>query len=324
MPRARRVLIVGYDDVELLDVACPSDVFDAASRLKPDAPYQVELATVDGRPIRCGSGLTLATHRRIDQVRGPLDTLLVAGGFGHRVAAADVRLTRHIRRLAAVSRRVASVCTGATVLAESGLLAGRRATTHWFHARQFAENYPEVHVDPAPLFIRDGDTYTAAGVTSGLDLALAFVQDDHGASLAREVARHLVVYLQRPGNQAQVSLFLAAPPPERGPVAEVAAHIAAHLAEDLSTGELAAVAGVSTRHLGRLFEDQLGSTPGRYVRTVRAEAAAQLLATTPLPLPSVARRCGFRSTETLRQAFGELYGTSPSAYRKAFTTKDPV
>jgi transcriptional regulator GlxA family with amidase domain len=247
---------------------------------------------------------------------GPLDTIIVAGGRGHDRAAGDVRLVVQIRRLAAISRRVASVCSGADVLAAAGLLDGRRATTHWNFASTFARRYPRVTVDAAPLFVKDGNVYTSGGVTSSLDLALAFVEEDHGPSLAREVARNLVTYLQRPGNQAQVSMFLAAPPPEHRVVADLAGHIASSPDTNLSVPALAAKAGLSTRQLTRLFTTHLGSTPSRYVRSARTEAAAQLLTTTELPLAAIARRCGFTTTETLRQAFLDHYDTAPSTYRQ--------
>ncbi|RBM11641.1 AraC family transcriptional regulator [Prauserella sp. PE36] len=319
----RRVVIIGYEDAALLDIACPSDVFDAVNRLGVTPGYDIRLASIDGRPVRSTSGLTLAVHERLDRLSGPLDTLVVAGGLGHEAAAADVRLTTHLRRLAAATRRVTSVCTGSTVLAAAGLLTGRRATTHWFWASRFAGSYPGVTVDPAPLFIRDGNVYTSAGVTSALDLALALVEEDHGPDIAREVARHLVTYLQRPGNQAQVSMFLtAAPSSAHRVVHQVTTHIAAGLAGDLSTPALAAAAGVSERQLTRLFAEHLGTSPSRYVRAARAEAAAQLLTTTELPLSAVTRRCGFGSTETLRQAFLDHYDAAPSAYRRAHRRQD--
>lgn len=313
---ARSFVIVGFADAELLDIACPSDVLDAANRGNAQPSYELRLASLDGKPIRCGSGFTMVAQARLDRLEGPLDTLLVAGGIGHEAAARDTRLVTHVRRLAARSRRVASVCTGATVLAAAGLLDGRRATTHWKHADWLARRFPAVTVDPAPLYVRDGNVYTSAGVTSGLDLTLALVEEDHGPSLAREIARGLVTYLQRPGNQAQVSMFLAAPPPEHRVVADLAAHISGRLDADLSTPALAERAGISVRQLTRLFSEHLGRTPGKHVRAVRTEAASQLLATTDLPLAAVARRCGFGSTETLRQAFLEHYNTPPSAYRR--------
>jgi transcriptional regulator GlxA family with amidase domain len=316
MGSPRRVVIVGYPDAELLDIACPADVLDAANRLGARPPYEVRLANIDGRGITTSSGLTLQPHQRLDQISGDLDTLIVSGGFGSEAASDDERLLEHVRRLARSARRVASVCTGASVLAAAGLLNGRRATTHWRYAAKLAADHPEVTVDPVPLFVCHGNVHTSAGVTSGLDLTLSFVESDHGPSLARETARHLVTYLQRPGNQAQVSLFLAAPPPDHREIRDLTAYIAEHLDDDLGAPALAARAGISARQLSRLFDAHLGTTPGRYVRTVRTEQAARLLAGTDLPLATIARRCGFGSTETLRQAFLDHFDTPPSAYRR--------
>ncbi|WP_091285692.1 GlxA family transcriptional regulator [Amycolatopsis xylanica] len=320
----RRVVLVGYPDAELLDLACPADVFDAANRLGVQPRYELRTATVDGHGIRCQNGLTLGAQQRLDQVEGGLDTLIVSGGLGCEKAAEDIRLINHIRRLADSSRRVASVCSGAAVLAAAGLLNGCRATTHWIYAARLAERYPAVTVDPVPLFIRHGSVYTSAGVTSGLDLALSFVEEDHGPTLAREVARMLVTYLQRPGNQAQVSMFISGPPPEHRVVRDLVAHIAEKLDADLGTPALAAHAGISTRQLSRLFEAHLGTTPSKHVRATRTEAAAHLLSTTELPLAAIARRCGFGSTETLRQAFLDHYDTPPSAYRRVHLRHSPA
>lgn len=309
-------MVVGYDGAQLLDLACPIDVLDMANRLGAQPRYAVRLATTDGYGVNTGAGVVLQPHLRLDQVAGDLDTLIVTGGYGHEPAAADERLLEYIRRLARRSRRVASICTGATVLAAAGLLTGRRATTHWRYAARLAANYPAVTVDPVPLYIRHGNVYTSAGVTSGLDLTLALVEEDHGPTLARETARALVTYLQRPGNQAQVSLYLTGPPPEHPEVRDLTAYIGANLGDDLGTPALAHRAGVSTRQLTRLFDAHLGTTPGKYVRTLRAEQAARLLSGTDLPLSAIARRCGFGSTETLRQAFLDHFDTPPSAYRR--------
>ncbi|MFD7624852.1 GlxA family transcriptional regulator [Streptomyces sp. NPDC059851] len=314
----RRVAVVGYDTAELLDIACVTTTLAMANRLgDPSRPYDVVLAVPGARPIVCGSGLTLQGGASLERLVGPLDTLIVSGGVGFEQAAGDQRLVGHVRRLAKESRRVASVCTGAAVLAATGLLDGHRATTHWRFAPQLAARHPAVAVDARPIYIRDGNVSTAAGITSALDLTLAFVEEDHGAELARQVARDLVTYLQRPGNQAQMSLFTAVPPPRNDLVRGLVEYIAGHPDADLGASALAARAGVTPRHLTRLFLEHLGQAPGRYVRRARTEAAAHLLASTALPLASVAARCGFGSAETLRQAFTAHYGIPPSRYRDA-------
>ncbi|MEU9045221.1 MULTISPECIES: DJ-1/PfpI family protein [unclassified Kitasatospora] len=315
-----RVVVVAYDDAELVEIACVTTAFDGANRLGASPPYDVLLVTPQGRPVRCSSGLVLAAQAALERTRGPVGTLLVVGGWGHAAAAQDTRLVEHVRRLAGIGRRVASVCTGASVLAAAGLLDGRRATTHWAFARDLAQRHPAVHVDAAPLYLRDEHVCTSAGVTGALDLTLAFVEEDHGPALARTLARMMVTYLQRPGNQAQISMFVDAPAPEHRTVRQTVEYITAHLDGDLATTALAAYAGVSGRHLSRLFLDQLGQTPARFVRTARIEAAAQLLASTALPLASVARRCGFTSAETMRQVFLDHYGTTPSHHRAVHST----
>ncbi|ASO20875.1 transcriptional regulator GlxA family with amidase domain [Actinoalloteichus hoggarensis] len=312
----RRVVIVGFPDATLLDLASPADVLDAVNHLGIEPGYQVTTASLGGREFRTTCGIVVSARYPLERVAGPVDTLIVAGGHGHRAAAEDVRVTDQIRRIAAMSRRVASVCTGASVLAGAGLLDGRRATTHWIFLDEIARRYPAVSFDPAPLFVRDGNVYTSAGVTSGLDLALSFVEDDHGSAVARQVARGMVTYLQRPGNQAQVSLFLSSRPPDSGPVREASAYVQTHLDGDLRVSVLAGHVGIGARHLARLFAEELDTTPTRYVRSVRTEAAAVLLSDTALPLGTIARRCGFGSGETLRQAFLAAYDTTPSAYRR--------
>ncbi|WP_208828122.1 helix-turn-helix domain-containing protein [Streptomyces ficellus] len=319
----RLMVVVGYQAAELLDIACVTTTLAMANELgSPAVPYRVRLAGPGGGPIVCGSGLVLDSQQSLEQLVGPLDTLIVSGGPGFERAAAHPGIVGHVRRLAKESRRVASVCTGAGVLAATGLLDGRRATTHWRFAPQLAARHPEVTVDAAPIYIQDGNVYTAAGITSALDLTLAFIEEDHGPELAREVARALVVYLQRPGGQAQMSLHTAAPAPRNELVRELVAHIAAHPDHDLGAPALAARAGVTVRHLTRLFTEHLGQAPGRFVRQARTEAAAHLLASTTLPMASVAARCGFGTTESLRQAFTARYGISPSRYR-ATQTRQP-
>jgi transcriptional regulator GlxA family with amidase domain len=264
--------------------------------------------------VRCDSGLALQVAGSLQRTTGSIDTLVVSGGRGHEYAAATSTVVAHVRRLAAVARRVASVCTGATVLAAAGLLDGRRATTHWAYADALADQYPAVHVDPTPIYVRDGSVATSAGVTSALDLTLALVGEDHGPGLARAVSRGLVTYLQRPGSQAQMSVFVA-PEADHDLVRETVAHVTANLDAALDTATLAARAGVSERQLNRLFVEHVGLPPGRFVRRVRLDAAARLLATTEHPISTIARRCGFASVEGLRQAFVQRFGLPPTRFR---------
>lgn len=329
------VAVVGYDDAELLDIACVTTTLAMATRFlagrysthseppSDDASvgalpgYDVRLLSPGGRPVTARPGLRLEAHGALERETGPVDTLVVVGGYGHLRAAQDPVLVAHVRRLARQARRVASVCTGVSVLAACGLLDGRRATTHWAFAGTLARDHPAVTVDPDPIFIRDGRVATSAGVTSALDLTLSFVDEDHGPDLARQVARALVTYLQRPGTQAQMSMHVAAPAPANDVVRDVVDHVVTHLDGDLSAAVLAERAGVSERHLVRLFRTHLGRSPAEHVRRARTEAAAALLAATDLPLARVADRCGFGSSETMRRAFLDLYGRTPSEHRRA-------
>ncbi|WP_152365885.1 GlxA family transcriptional regulator [Microlunatus speluncae] len=319
----RLILVVGYDGAELLDIACVTSTLTTGlttaamiiGRDRSETPYQVRLLTPGGRPITCASGLELRAHGALERHRGPADTLVISGGFGSGAAASDPRLVGHVRRLAATVRRVASICTGVGILAEAGLLDGRRATTHWGFTDLYARQYPAVTFDPDPIYIRDGSVYTSAGVTAALDLTLALVAEDLGEARAREVARALVTYLHRPANQAQISLHTGAPAPADPIVAKIVEHITRRLSGDLATPTLASKAGISARHLSRLFQRDLGQTPARFVRQARAEAAAQLMSTTSLPLSRVAKRCGFATTETFRVAFLATYGVPPSRFR---------
>ncbi|CAI9417808.1 GlxA family transcriptional regulator [Nocardioides sp. T2.26MG-1] len=318
-PQSRRVLVVAYPAAELLDIACVVSAFQLANWLHGRAAYETLLASPGGAPVRTSTGLVLNAEVSLERVRGPFDTLVVSGGIGYVDAMEDDHLVAHVRRLSRETRRVASVCTGAGVLAATGLLDDRRAATHWDHASFLQRRFPRVRFDSGPIFIAEGDVCTSAGVTAALDLVLAFIEADIGPTVARDVSRQLVTYLQRPGNQAQMSMFNAPRPVEHSVVHDTVAYASAHLPDDLSTATLAARAGVSERHLDRLFVQELGLTPGRFVRRIRTEAAAHLLTGTALPIASVATRCGFGSAETLRLAFAATYGVSPSHYRATQT-----
>ncbi len=312
------VLVVVYDGVQLLDVAGPLEAFDGASRAMPGS-YQVRLASLGGRDVVTSSGVRLGVETDLARVEGALDTLLVAGGWGYADAVGDRELVDQVRRLSGRTRRIVSVCTGAFVLAEAGLLDGHRATTHWAYCAELAETYPAVSVEPDAIFVRDAGIGTAAGVTAGLDLALALIEEDHGAELARMVARWLVVFLQRPGGQSQFSMWSRIRPPGDETLRRLLAEIAAEPGADHSVAALAERVSVSERHLSRLFTRQVGMTPGRYVERARVEAARVLLETGRDGVESIARRCGFGTAEGMRRAFVKEIGVPPSAYRERFT-----
>lgn len=313
-PAERSVVVVGYEGAELVDIACVTTALRMANELGAAPAYRVRLATVDGKAIVTEGGLLLGAQQALCRI-GDTDTLIVSGGRGHVSAAGDLELVRQVRRLARHATRVASVCTGASVLASTGLLDGRHVTTHWYHAADLAKAYPAVTVDPDPVFLRDGRFATSGGVTASLDLTLAFIEEDHGCELARSVAMGMVTYLQRPGDQAQISAFATARRPGNTAVRTALDYATAHPERDLRADALAALVGLSTRQLNRVFREHLGEPPASAVRRIRLEFAARLIATSDLTLTRVARRCGFGSAESLRQAFAARYGMSPRAFR---------
>ncbi len=315
---AKRIAVVTFPAVQALDVFGPIEVFSAADRRCGGGRYAVEVIASRAGVLETSSGVRLAPHRAISAVRGPLDTLIVAGGSGVRAATADRDLVRFVERAARRSRRVCSVCTGAFLLAEAGLLAGRRATTHWSACAALARRHPDVLVEPEPIFVRDGPIATSAGVTAGMDLALALVEEDLGADVAREVARWLVLFLKRPGGQSQFSAPLEGPAATRPALRDLQEWIPGHLAEDLTVAALAERAFMSPRNFARAFSRELGVTPAAYVERLRVERARTLLQDGDAPTKAIAAQCGFASVETLRRAFARHVGTSPGAYRARF------
>ncbi len=312
----RRVVLVAFDGLQSLDLIGPNEVFAVASRLVPDA-YRVEIVAPQ-RSFASWSGVRMEAHRTLAACRGPIDTLIVAGGDGVSAAEQDESLVRWLRAAAGRSRRVASVCTGAFLLARAGLLDGHRATTHWHSCRELARRYPGVKVESDPIFVRDGDLYTSAGVTAGIDLALALVDEDLGPKMARDVARWLVLFLRRPGGQSQFSAALAGQRAEREPLRELQAWMVDHLDEDLSVPALAVRSFMSPRNFARAFKREVGMTPGAYVEALRVERARTLLETGGEGVEQVASRCGFGTVETMRRAFRRRLGVSPGDYRDRF------
>jgi transcriptional regulator GlxA family with amidase domain len=319
----RRIVVVAFDGVQALDVVGPVEVFTRAGRLANE-PYRVEVVGQHEGTVRTSSGMTWSVARSRASVRGRVDTLVVAGGDGTAAALADRTLVAAVSRVGGRARRVTSVCTGAFLLAEAGFLSGRRATTHWDACAQLARRYPDVHVDPEPIFVRDGHVATSAGVTAGMDLALALVEEDLGREVALATARRLVMYVQRPGGQAQFSAPLQAQAAAaREPLRDVQRWVAAHPSADCSVDALAARASMSPRHFARTFTREVGSTPARWVEEVRVEAARLLLETTDRTVDAVATATGFGTAETLRRAFVRRLHVAPTDYRKRFK-KEPA
>ncbi len=314
---SRRVEILAYPAVQLLDVAGPLQVFATANDIAAGPPpYDPVVVAKEPRGVTSSAGLTLATEALSDPA-AVTDTLLVAGGYGVNAATADRTLVDWLRRKSEASRRTASVCSGAFLLAEAGLLDGRRVVTHWQRCAELARRHPAVRVEPDPIFIRDDAIWTSAGVTAGIDLALALVEDDLGRATALAVARQLVVFLKRPGGQSQYSTALAMQACD-GTFEHLHAWLADHLADDLSTAALARVAGTSERSFLRHYRKATGKTPARVVETFRVEAARRLLTETGTPLKRIALLCGFGSDETMRRAFARQIQTSPQSYRDGF------
>lgn len=318
----RRVVLVGFEDMQLIDVIGPADLLDAATQvLGGRAGYELIIATPDGKPIRASGGLRLAADIAIaDIAPRAVDTVIVGGGMNFDRAVSDPVLTLGIRRLAAGARRTCSVCTGAFVLAEAGLLDGRHATTHWAFSGELSRRYPRAKVHPNRIFVRDGAVTTSAGVTAGMDLALALIEQDHGAEIARTVARWTVMFMQRSGGQSQFSERLALPSTLSSPVRRAIDSIVADPAGDHRLGELAKRASISERHMRRIFVEQTKTTPAVFVERVRVEAARDRLVNTDATVDSIAAACGFGAAETMRRAFLKVLGVGPSDYRARFTS----
>ncbi len=315
----RRVVLLAAPPAMELDIVGPATVFAAVNHMdgRTEPAYEIELATTGSERVIAGSsGLSLIAHHHYREVRGKIDTLLVVGGAG-ALAVHDPPVLDWIRETAQSVRRLGSVCTGAFLLAEAGLLDGRRATTHWAWTGELALRYPKVTVVPDPIWVRDGNVTTSAGVTTGMDLALRFVEDDFGGAVALEAARNLVLFLRRPGGQAQFSISLSTQASDKNPFLELQVWMAENLAKDLSVEALASRAAMSPRNFARNFVRELGITPARYVERLRIEAARRRLEQTSRSVEEIAPTCGFGSSELMRRAFLRTIGISPSHYRRA-------
>ncbi|MCV7404459.1 GlxA family transcriptional regulator [Mycobacterium marseillense] len=313
---SRVVVIVVFDGVTLLDVAGAGEVFVEANRFGAD--YRLKIASVDGSDVTSSIGTRLGVTDSLSAIDSA-DTVLVAGSDHLPGRPIDPALVEAVRSVAGRTGRMASICTGSFILAQAGLLSGRRATTHWHDTRLLARAFRDVTVEPDAIFVRDGDVFTSAGISSGIDLALALVEMDYGTELVREVARWLVVYLKRAGGQSQFSVLVEADPPPQSPLRAVTEAIAADPSADYTVKRLAALASLSTRQLTRLFQSELGMTPARYVELVRVDFARNALEA-GRSVNETAGMAGFGSIETLRRAFVNHLGISPKAYRDRFRT----
>lgn len=307
-----RLAFVVFPGFQQLDVAGPMAVFEVAERMCPGR-YAWRVTAPQAGPVASSAGIPWAAQAL--PRAGSFDTLLISGGDGIDAVAAQPRLQQWLRRAATGAERVASVCSGSLWLAAAGLLDGRAATTHWCRTRQFQQAYPQVRLQADRIHVRDGRIWTSAGITAGIDLALALVAHDLGDAVARAVARQLVVYHRRPGGQSQFSEMLALAPAE-GRFAPLLDHVRQHLAQRHGVADLAARAAMSPRHFTRAFTAETGSTPARAVERLRADAARALLESGPASVQAVARRCGYANPEHMRRSFVRLFGLPPSAVRR--------
>jgi len=316
----KTIVIVVFDGFTLLDMAGPCDVFRAASLLGAQPGYRLVIASPDGRPALSNSGVEIGVDAPVDLVsrRSGIDTMLVVGGAGVGRVAADPRALAGLRRLSARSRRTTSVCTGALALAAAGLLDGHRATTHWSACGRLATERPEVSVQPDQIYVHDRDRWTSAGVTAGIDLSLALVEEDYGSELAHAAAGWLVVFVRRPGGQSQFSVQMQSQPARTPAIVELQRWLPDNLGEDLSVEILAERCGMSPRHFARVFRSEVGATPASLVESLRVEAAKRLLESSDLVVGTIAARVGFRRGETLHRAFQRRVGTTPNSYRQHF------
>jgi transcriptional regulator GlxA family with amidase domain len=316
---AQRIVFMIFDGLQPLDLVGPHEVFSYARVLSPDAGYVCQVAANVAGPVRAASGLLLHAEYSVAELDPTgVDTVVAVGGSGVDLARHDRALVDWLVEAGRTARRITSVCSGVFLLAAAGLVDGRRVTSHWSRAEQLVAEHPEVVVDCDPIFIRDGRVWTSAGVTAGMDLALALVEDDLGAEVAQGVARELVLFLRRPGSQSQFSVPLWSTQPATDPIRAAVSAVHADPGARHGITDLAAHARLSPRHLQRRFAAELGVPPAGYVEQVRVEAARRALVDGDDPLHAIARRCGFGTAETLRRVFQRRLGVAPSDYRDRF------
>ena len=319
----RTIVLLGFEGCAALDLIGPHEVFALASHLSPSGsapPYRLMLLADHAGPFRAANSFGLIADSSWRDFRGAADTLLVAGGPDMTPVTGNRKLITWLRSMSACTRRIGSICTGAFALAEAGLLDKRRATTHWMDVDHLARTYSKVTVDPDAIYVRDGKIFTSAGITAGMDLALALVEEDLGREAALAVARMLVMYLKRPGGQSQFSTSLQAQATEGRRLATFLAWLAAHYREPITVETMAEQAAMSNRTFARVFLAETGDTPAYYLEKLRLEHAVRLLETTGVSLDVAARDCGFTGREQLRRAFQRHRGITPQEYQQRFCT----
>ncbi len=317
-PGSRFIVMLVYPGIMAMDVYGPLEAFAMANSSCGRTLYRMAIASIDGAPVPTSLGVPITPSMAVGDIKEPIDTLLVSGGRGQAEARRDQALIGWLRAGSQEARRTGSICTGAFLLAAAGLLDGRRATTHWAMGTELGQNYPKVTVDIDPIFVRDGNIYTSAGVTAGIDLALGLIEEDHGRTLALQVARALVLYLKRQGGQSQFSNHLQAQFASSPPVRSAQEWALNNLSTDLSVEALARQARMSERTFRRTFVEETGETPREFVERIRLEAARDLLEEVQLGVQAVATRCGFATVDNLRRAFVRRLGITPQQYRLRF------
>jgi len=322
--RSRRIGVVIYPDCDIVDVCGPCDVFSYADFYlrrfgRTNEPgYQCDILAATPGPVRTSCGIELVATQSYCDVRDGLDTLAVAGGLAAEQASKDSSLVEWVGSMAPRVRRMASICNGAFILAAAGLLHHRRVTTHWLFSDLLATEYPSIQVDSSLLFARDGNIYTSGGITAGIDLALALVEEDLGREVALATARIMVVFPHRPGGQSQFSSYIKMEAKNRPDISELQAWILGHTGEDLSVSALADRMAMSPRNFARLFHSETGDTPAQFTERARADAARCKLEQTVVPVETIAEECGFGNAERMRRTFQRLFEVSPHDYRARF------
>ncbi len=321
----RRIVFLGAAGTEILDLVGPLQVFARASdmfrRENPGAAeiYSIEVVSAAvSRSLLTNCGVRISAHKTFREVRGKIDTLLVAGGDAIERDEVKADVVRWLRKISPRIRRVGSVCTGAMLLARAGLLDGRRATTHWAWCEVLIRRAPGTEVDPEPIFVRDENVYTSAGVTAGMDLALALVEEDHGSQLALQVARNLVLYLRRPGGQAQFSAALSLQATDRKPLRELEAWVLDNLHKPLTVPVLAQRVAMSPRNFARVFTREMKTTPAKFVERLRVETARRRLEESQNSMETIAGECGFANVNSMRAVFQRALKIAPGQYRRHF------
>ncbi|MEM7600822.1 MAG: GlxA family transcriptional regulator [Verrucomicrobiota bacterium] len=318
--KPRRIVFLAFPQVVLLDLTGPWEVFSLANSLAASdvPPYRLELVSGDGSESVCAGGITMTSHGTAPNCRGAIDTLIVPAAEMIERRDTLPQASKIVKRLAERARRLVSICAGAFFLAEAGILNGKNATTHWRGSGELARRYPEIDVQADSIYVKDGNTYTSAGVTAGIDLALALVEEDLGRAMALECARQLVVFMRRPGGQSQFSATLESQDVEQNSIRELIAWATDHPSADLSVTALAERAHMSLRNFSRVFRREVGQTPAAFVEKIRVESSRRQLEESDHSLESIASHCGFGSADSMRRSFYRVVKVAPSGYRQRF------